>query len=461
MLIFYCCGVLESQKKIWWKNLLSKRNNNSSNSDGSSSRSDSNGVSVTKKFSQAVTHVVCGRVDANANQVRRATTDSSLKGVWVVKASWLAESVRVGEFVSEKDHELILDDSLLPFSSSKRERVELDMNDTSLMNTKRLKESPSYENQLPPPAPSVSIGPFRVAPFGIGTLAWGVTYPDPLARPNQDIIADFVEAAVSLSIPHNVLIDTADTYCTDEKDIGYVEGILGQLCDDRKFEPTPILATKGGMRRIGSDHSSWREASFNTADEWETCIRESLIRLKCNENNPLPIWQVHHCKSQNLKAVMLACRKLVASNLITSIGLCNVTVAEVEYCQQFLPIVSVQNPYSFWHRTAEKPIGKTTNTKRGMLEYCKKNQIIFIAYGFLGGLSARRGENKWTQFPQLLNLAMKKEVNVCILALAMIRYIYPHVLPLVGTRRLDHIHSLKMVGQLRFTQEELSMFPSI
>ena len=225
----------------------------------------------------------------------------------------------------------------------------------------------------------------------------------------------------------------------------------------------PLIATKGGMKRIGCESNSWREASYHTSEAWETCIRASLRRLHCDAQHPLALWQVHHCKPQHLAAVMTALQRLVAENLIQYVGLCNVSVADVGFCQQYLPIASVQNPYSLWDRTAERPLhGKSTNTsKRGMLAYCTEHSIPFLAYGVLGGLAARRGENRWLAYPDLLSLADKKGIHITTLVLSMMRHRFPCLLPLVGTRRQRHMEMLRAVFSVRLTRRELELFPPL
>jgi aryl-alcohol dehydrogenase-like predicted oxidoreductase len=336
------------------------------------------------------------------------------------------------------------------------------------------------EPPLRPPPPSLRIGSLTVAAYGVGTLAWGVAYPDPAARPSAEEVATLVQAAVSALAPHRVLLDTADSYCTDSHDFGYMETLLGTLCPGTgspapgtALQPLglpvrlPVVATKGGMMRTGSESNSWREAAYRSPEAWEACVRASLARLRCDASHPLPLWQVHHCKPRHLAAAMPALQKLVAEKLILHVGLCNVSVADIEFCQQYLPIASIQNAYSLWDRTAERPLhsqsgrSSASTSKRGVLEYCSENNIPFLAYGVLGGLASRRGEDRWRAYPQLLSLAAEKGIHVTTLVLSMMRHRFPCLLPLVGSRRLLHVEMLRGVAEVRLTQRELDVFPSL
>ncbi|CAM9684303.1 unnamed protein product, partial [Ectocarpus fasciculatus] len=259
-------------------------------------------------------------------------------------------------------------------------------------------------------------------------------------------------------------LDTADTYCRGRHDVGYMERVLNEACRDKSV----IIGTKGGMVRIGSESNSWREANYTTSAEWENCIRASLERLNYH-SDPLPLWMVHHCKKNkaSLEALMTACQVLVRENRIVHIGLCNVTVAEVEFCQKFLPIACVQNKYSLYHRIAEKPLHVdssrviASNTQRGMIDYCTEKQIPFLAYGVLGGVSARRGDcSLKVDFPEIARQAHRKGVAPQILVLAWIRHRFPIVMPLVGSRSIQKLTELRKAYEVRFSAEDMLDFPT-
>ena len=458
MNIFYCCGVLEPQKKIWWKNILQKQ-------------SEYN-ILISKKYSSDVTHIVCGRDNVTSSDIFKVTGVENFDNVKVVKSSWLFSCMKAKRIVNEDDFLVIFNDKDYPtednsISSLNSTKRGLDSDDTacSPKQRKRVNDASPLEQRtleifLPPPPQFVRIGSLEVAAYGIGTLAWGVSYPDPSARPPSDSILKFLQVGAAALSPHKVLVDTADSYCVDNYDFGYMEDILGSLKNDTNDH---VIATKGGMIRIGSSSNSWREANYDTSEAWEACIRASLARLKCDASNPIDLWQIHHCTQKNLVAAMKACRKLLAENIILHVGLCNVSISDVELCSKYVPIASVQNPYSMWDRTAERPMSSSSSStsKRGMLAYCTENSIPFIAYGVLGGLSTRRGEEKWQSFPELTSLAKTKGIHITTLVLAMMRYRFPCMLPLVGSRRIEHLEMLRDISKVRLTKTELEMYPPL
>jgi len=235
MNIFYCCGVLEPQKKIWWKKFLNKEG----------------GVAISKKFHSAVTHVVCGRESTTLSDILKATNGANLTNIKIVHTSWLLACMKTKQKVSEVDfmlpstpaEDVSRVGSMVPVSSSSsscklkrvREDTTEEVDSLETADVHRLKQqkndTPSplvlpppcdplalctlKEPTLCPPPSGLCIGSLTVAAYGVGTLAWGVTYPDPSARPTREDVATLLEAAASVCVPHRILIDTADSYCTD------------------------------------------------------------------------------------------------------------------------------------------------------------------------------------------------------------------------------------------------------
>jgi len=74
----------------------------------------------------------------------------------------------------------------------------------------------------------------------------------------------------------------------------------------------------------------------------------------------------------------------------------------------------------------------------GVLDYCLRHKIAFIAHGALGGLDARRGKKDVARsFPRLKKVAAEKQVSTYAAALALMRHRWPNLIHITGN--LIHI----------------------
>jgi diketogulonate reductase-like aldo/keto reductase len=70
----------------------------------------------------------------------------------------------------------------------------------------------------------------------------------------------------------------------------------------------------------------------------------------------------------------------------------------------------------------------------GVLDYCLRHQIAFIAHGALGGLDARRGKKDIARsFPRLKKVAEEKKVSTHAAALALMRHRWPNLIHITGS----------------------------
>jgi aryl-alcohol dehydrogenase-like predicted oxidoreductase len=156
------------------------------------------------------------------------------------------------------------------------------------------------------------------------------------------------------------LIDTADSYGpgTSEELIAealypYPEGLL--------------IATKGGWERPGP--GQW---THNASPEHLTAALEgSLKRLRLNR---IDVYQLHAPDNAvSFESSVEALARLREQGKIRHIGLSNVTREHVERARLIVPIVSVQNRYSFADRESDF-----------IVDYCERNDIAFLPWAPLG-----------------------------------------------------------------------------
>src|ERR1022692_131101 len=166
-----------------------------------------------------------------------------------------------------------------------------------------------------------------------------------------------VRRAVELGVN---LIDTADSYGP-----GTSEELIAEA-----LYPYPsglVIATKGGWERPGP--GQW---THNASPEHLTeALEGSLKRLRVDR---IDIHQLHAPDNAvSFEASVEALAKLREQGKIRHVALSNVTREHIERARRIVPIVSVQNRYSFADRESDF-----------IVDYCEQNDIAFFPWAPLG-----------------------------------------------------------------------------
>lgn len=156
------------------------------------------------------------------------------------------------------------------------------------------------------------------------------------------------------------LIDTADSYGP---------GVSEELIAEALY-PYPaglVIATKGGWERPGP--GQW---THNASPEHLTeALEGSLKRLRVDR---IDIHQLHAPDNAvSFEASVEALAKLREQGKIRHVALSNVTREHIERARRIVPIVSVQNRYSFADRESDF-----------IVDYCEQNGIAFLPWAPLG-----------------------------------------------------------------------------
>src|ERR1700679_3598246 len=156
------------------------------------------------------------------------------------------------------------------------------------------------------------------------------------------------------------LIDTADSYGP---------GISEELIAEALF-PYPaglVIATKGGWERPGP--GQW---THNASPKYLTeALEGSLKRLRLDR---IDIYQLHAPDNAvSFEASVEALANLRQLGKIRHVALSNVTREHIERARRIVPIVSVQNRYSFADRESDF-----------VVDYCEQNTIAFFPWAPLG-----------------------------------------------------------------------------
>src|SRR5262245_37294675 len=171
------------------------------------------------------------------------------------------------------------------------------------------------------------------------------------------------------------VLDTADAYCRDETEIGHNERLIARALSAWQGDRSRIVvATKGGLTRPGG-----RWVVDGRAGHLATACGASRRALDVER---IDLYQLHAPDPRTpMSTSVRALASLQRDGLIESIGLCNVTVAQIEEARRIADIASVQVELSPWH---------DDNILSGVVEYCIHHGIRLLAHRPLGGPERRR-----------------------------------------------------------------------
>jgi pyridoxine 4-dehydrogenase len=203
------------------------------------------------------------------------------------------------------------------------------------------------------------------------------------------------------------IIDTADSYGP---------GVSEELIAEALY-PYPsglVIATKGGWLRPGP--GQW---THNASPKHLTeALEGSLKRLRLDR---IDIHQLHAPDNAvSFEASIETLAKLREEGKIRHVGLSNVTREHIERARKIVPIVSVQNRYSFADRESDF-----------IVDYCEQNEIAFIPWAPLG--QAREAHDAIKKVSQSL------EASPLQVALAWLLKRSKVILPIPGTSSIKHL----------------------
>src|ERR1700736_3207585 len=217
-------------------------------------------------------------------------------------------------------------------------------------------------------------------------------------------------------------IDTADSYGPHISEELIAEALAPYPSD-------LVIATKGGWNRPGPNQ--WTHDA--TPAHLRQAVEGSLKRLRLDR---IDVYQLHAPDPVvPLQASIEALANMQAEGKIRFVALSNVTVEHIERARKIVPIVSVQNRYSFADREWDD-----------VVDYCERNGIAFIPWFPLGaGTVAGR---------LLQRIAKARQVKPIQVALAWLLKRSPVMLPIPGTSSIAHLEENVQAASLQLTEEE-------
>lgn len=253
----------------------------------------------------------------------------------------------------------------------------------------------------------LGFGAMRVTGKGI----WG---------PPEDRTAalDTLRRALELGVN---LIDTADSYGP-----GVSEELIAEaLCP---YPAGLVIATKGGWERPGP--GQWTHNA--SPEHLRRALEGSLNRLRLDR---IDVYQLHvPDPAVSFEASMECLAVLREQGKIRHVALSNVTREHIERARRIVPIVSVQNRYSFADRESDF-----------IVDHCEQRGIGFMPWAPMAQMrfaheALERAAKQLNATPMQVGLAwlLRRAKNI---------------LPIPGTSKVAHLEQNVSAAALRLPQE--------
>jgi pyridoxine 4-dehydrogenase len=217
-------------------------------------------------------------------------------------------------------------------------------------------------------------------------------------------------------------IDTADSYGPHVNEEIIAEALF-------PYPPDLVIATKGGWNRPGPDQWTHNASPSHLRE----AVEGSLKRLR---RDRIDVYQLHTPDPViSFESSIETLATLRSEGKIRLVALSNVTKEHIERARRIVPIVSVQNRYSFADREWDY-----------VVTYCERNGIAFIPWFPLAAGKVAGG--------LLERVARAHDASLMQVALAWLLQRSPVMLPIPGTSSIEHLVQNIAAASLKLSEEE-------
>jgi pyridoxine 4-dehydrogenase len=224
-------------------------------------------------------------------------------------------------------------------------------------------------------------------------------------------------------------IDTADSYGPHVSEELIAEALF-------PYPAGLVIATKGGWNRPGPNQ--WTHDA--TPSHLRKAVEGSLKRLRLDR---IDVYQLHIPDPVvSFESSVETLAQLRNEGKIRLVGLSNVTQEHIERARRIVPIVSVQNRYSFADREWDY-----------VVDYCERNKIAFIPW-FPLGAGKVAGD-------VLNRIAQAHNASPTQIALAWLLRRSPIMLPIPGTSSIEHLEQNVAAASRRLPDEDFQMLSRV
>ncbi len=248
-----------------------------------------------------------------------------------------------------------------------------------------------------------------------GPGVWG----EPADRQNA---AEVVKAAIELGVD---FIDTADAYGPDVSEQIIADGA-------HPYPAGLVIATKAGNTRTGP--GEWIPVGRPAYLKQQ--VELSLRKLKLDR---IDLMQLHRIDPEvPVEDQVGAFAELKEQGKVRHIGLSEVSVDEIKKAQAVTEIASVQNLYNLTNRQSQ-----------AVLDFCTEQGIAFIPW-----FPIATGDLAKPDSP-VADIAKELDATPSQVALAWLLAISPVVLPIPGTKSIEHLKDNLGAADVRLSSADL------
>jgi pyridoxine 4-dehydrogenase len=226
-------------------------------------------------------------------------------------------------------------------------------------------------------------------------------------------------------------IDTADSYGP----------VVSERLIAEALHPYPqglVVATKAGLTRQGP--GIWTPVGRPAYLKQQVELSLRTLRLE-----RIDLIQLHRIDAEVPLADQLgAFKELQDEGKVRHIGVSEVSVAELEQAREIVEVVSVQNLYNLTNRQSQD-----------VLEYATEHGI-----GFIPWFPIATGDLAAPDSP-VADIARELDATPSQVALAWLLHASPVVLPIPGTKSLEHLAENTGAAQLRLSDEDMARLDAL
>ena len=316
------------------------------------------------------------------------------------------------------------------------------------MQTHKVSHATNFEKDIP----VLGFGAMGISEF------YGIT--------NEDLATKTVQLALKNGITH---FDTADCYSFGDNEV-FLNKSLNLT--DLEVRSKLIIASKAGIVR---DRNDVTVRGINIEPKY---LKNQLSRSLNNLGTDyLDIFYIHRLPPESTEYQLEILAEFLQSikndGLAKSIGLSEPTLEQLKKIHSICPISFLQSEYSLLERGMEQ---------NGILDFCRANSIIFVAYSplcrglltdgfdpqsldqsdFRKSLPKFTGENYETNsniITQLKIFANERNVSLSTLALAWL--IAQNVIAIPGMRKTERVNEALPALDFKLSKEDLGILNSI
>lgn len=253
-----------------------------------------------------------------------------------------------------------------------------------------------------------------VFPMGLGAMPLSISN-----RPGEGVAIRVLHTAWDAGVQ---LVDTANVYCLDDRDIGHNERLIRKALELRPSSDV-YVATKGGFSRPGG--------------EWKADGRPESLRRACEQSlealgvETIFLYQLHAPDpAVPFGESVGALRELQAEGKIRHIGVSNVSREQAVQALEVTRIETIQN--------RANPFWKKDYLSTGILELCAEHRLSFLPYSTVGGHVRHRDA---ARSELLSGMAAEREVTPHQIMLAWHLAQSPRVIPIPGASKPESVRA--------------------